>query len=140
MPYPVQISLYGFHIKPGTACFKGGARIRGEYACINVCLRNFYIFWVVGAQDLQGRQALICQCNGTPLGHSAAGSGSTVAERGKVRSVLPLYADVLIENFVNNSADGFINGTSIYKILVISGAVSYVKAISPAFVQRNQWV
>ncbi len=66
-----------------------------------------------------------------------AGNGGTITERGEIRGILPFPPDIFVKNLVYDPADGFINGPSVYKILVISGAVCDVKAVAPVPVRRN---
>ncbi len=69
-----------------------------------------------------------------------AGNSGSITERSKVRGILPFPPDVFIKNPVYNPADGFINGSSVNKILVISSAISDIEAVTPVPVPRNhEW-
>ena len=63
------------------------------------------------------------------MGHSLAGGGGSVAEGSEIRYILPFSADIFVENVIYDPAYGFIDGTPLYEILVVGGAVRDVKVV-----------
>ena len=68
------------------------------------------------------------------MGHALTIDSASVAEGREIRRLLPLPADILVENLVHNSADGLINRPALNIILVIGSAVGNVIVITPAFI------
>ena len=68
---------------------------------------------------------------GSPLGHSLAGGGGSVAVGGKIGDVLPVSPHILIKNIVHNPADGIVDRASVHKTLVVGRAVCDVKTVAP---------
>ncbi len=73
---------------------------------------------------------MTCQRHRPPLGHPSAGRRRAVAERRKVRRLLPLPADIFVENLIHDPADRIVDGPAVNERLIVSGAVCNVKRIA----------
>ena len=118
------------NIQAGASRTEDGARIGNQNICDGIGRGDFHVVGIIIAKDLQGIQPLLSQIDRPPLRQPPAGSGGAVAEGSKVRDIVPLPADILMEDLIHNPADRIIDRSAVDEVLVVRGTVRDIEGIS----------